>query len=65
MTTKAKFKSDAYAAIHTSASALLKIGAISKATMRSLTKNCLVEPARVRALSQRQIIQNAKRETLR
>ena len=33
--TKPKFKSDAFKAIHTSASALLKIGAIDEDTMRS------------------------------
>jgi putative transcriptional regulator len=43
-TTKAKFKSDAFQAIHTSASALLKIGAINKATMRSFDDNCLAVP---------------------
>ncbi len=43
--TKPKFKSDAFKAIHTSASALLKIGAINKATMRSFDDNCLAVPA--------------------
>jgi putative transcriptional regulator len=44
-TAKAKFKSDAFEAIHTSASALLKIGAIDKATMRSFDEGCLAVPA--------------------
>ena len=44
-TAKPKFKSDAFEAIHTSASALLKISAINKATMRSFDDNCLAVPA--------------------
>jgi putative transcriptional regulator len=44
----AKFKSDALEAIHTSASALLKIGAISKTTMRSFDQNCLAQPAEIK-----------------
>jgi putative transcriptional regulator len=35
MKKKSKFKSDAFEAIHSSASALAKIGAIDKTTMRS------------------------------
>ena len=34
MTTKPKFKSDAFEAIHSSASGLFKVGGIDKATMR-------------------------------
>jgi putative transcriptional regulator len=45
MTTKRKFKSDAFEAIHSSASALLKAGAISKDTMRSFDESCLAVPA--------------------
>jgi putative transcriptional regulator len=44
MTAKRKFKSDAFEAIHSSASALLKAGAISKNTMRSFDKSCLAVP---------------------
>jgi putative transcriptional regulator len=36
-----KFKSDAFAAIHSSASALHKVGAIDKATMRNFDEACL------------------------
>ena len=46
MTTKRKFKSDAFEAIHSSASALLKVGAIGKATMRDFDSACLVAPMR-------------------
>ena len=42
--TKLKFKSDAFQAIHTSASALLKIGAIDKTTMRGFDQGCLAVP---------------------
>jgi putative transcriptional regulator len=52
MTTKRKFKSDAFEAIHSSASALLKVGAIDKDTMRSFDESCLAVPA---ALKPRQI----------
>jgi putative transcriptional regulator len=44
MTTKRKFKSDAFEAIHSSASALLRVGAISKTTMREFDESCLIEP---------------------
>ncbi len=46
MTAKRKFKSDAFEAIHSSASALFKVGAIDKATMRDFDETCLtVTPA--------------------
>jgi putative transcriptional regulator len=44
MTTKHKFKSDAFEAIHLSATALLKVGAIDKATMRSFDATCIPVP---------------------
>ena len=47
----AKFKSDAFEAIHTSASALLKIGAISKTTMRSFDESCLAQLAEIKLQS--------------
>lgn len=42
--TKRKFKSDAFEAIHTSATALLEVGAIDKMTMRSFDDACLLAP---------------------
>jgi putative transcriptional regulator len=43
---KNKFESDAFAAIHASATALHKVGAINKATMRDFDETCLaVSPA--------------------
>lgn len=44
MATKRKFKSDAFEAIHSSAAALHRVGAISKATMRSFEASCLSVP---------------------
>lgn len=44
MTSEAKFKSDALEAIHASASALRKVGAIDQATMRSFDETCLSAP---------------------
>jgi putative transcriptional regulator len=35
------FKSDAFEAIHSSAAALLKVGAIDKSTMRNFDERCL------------------------
>jgi putative transcriptional regulator len=48
MTAKRKFKSSAEEAIHTSASAMFKVGAIDKATMRSFDATCLVAPAPIK-----------------
>ena len=48
MTAKAKYKSDAFEAIHSSASALRKVGAIDKATMRSVDESCLTIPSEIK-----------------
>jgi putative transcriptional regulator len=45
MTSKPKFKSDAFEAIHSSAQALFKVGAIDKATLRNFDESCLVAPS--------------------
>jgi putative transcriptional regulator len=47
MTTKLKFKSDAFEAIHSSAHALFKVGAIDKATLRNFDESCLAVPERI------------------
>ena len=47
MTTKPKFKSDAFEAIHSSAQALFKVGAIDKATLRNFDESCLVVPEEI------------------
>lgn len=44
MRTKKKYRSDASEAIHSSASALHRIGAIGKNTMRSFDESCLATP---------------------
>jgi len=58
MTTKHKFKSDAFEAIHASAEALFKIGAIDKATLRTFDEECLTvppefQPQEIKALRER------------
>ncbi len=44
MATKHKFKSDAFEAIHSSATALHKVGAIDKTTMRRFDESCIATP---------------------
>lgn len=55
MTTKSKFKSDALKAIHTSAAALHKVGAIDKSTMREFDATCIatlgaIEPQQIKRI---------------
>lgn len=54
MATRKKFKSDAFEAIHSSATALHRVGAIGKDTMRSFDESCLAVPT---SLEPRQIKQ--------
>jgi putative transcriptional regulator len=44
MATNKKFKSNAFEAIHSSATALHRVGAIDKTTMKSFDDSCLVAP---------------------
>ena len=44
METKRKFRTDAFEAIHSSSSAMYKVGAIDKATMRNFDVSCLTTP---------------------
>jgi putative transcriptional regulator len=58
MTAKRKFKSDAFEAIHSSASALHKVGAVDKATMRHFDESCLdvppaIKPAQIKKLREK------------
>jgi putative transcriptional regulator len=46
MAQKLRFKSDAFEAIHSSASALFRVGAIDKATMREFDESCLAASSR-------------------
>jgi putative transcriptional regulator len=59
LTTKQKFKSDALAAIHASATALQKVGALDQTTMRQFDATCLVTPP---LLAPEQIKQLRERE---
>lgn len=47
MKAKPKFKSEALEAVHVSATALHKVGAINKATMREFDESCLVTPTAI------------------
>ncbi len=44
MSSKAKFKSDAFEAIHSAAEGLHRAGTIDKATLRNFDEACLVKP---------------------
>ncbi len=58
MKASTKYKSDAFEAIHTSAAALYKVGAIDKATMKDFDTACLsvpapIEPQQIKKLRER------------
>jgi len=55
-----KFKSDAFEAIHSSASALLRVGAIDQATMREFDESCLVVPPPIEPRQIKKIRQSQK-----
>ncbi len=59
MTTKRKFKSDAFEAIHASAIALHQVGAIDKATMRGFDESCLLTPPAIAAKQIKRIRERA------
>jgi putative transcriptional regulator len=58
MTTKRRFKSDAFEAIHSSAQALLRVGAIEKATMREFDESCLSVPVPLEPRQIKQLREN-------
>ncbi|MEY3611146.1 MAG: hypothetical protein RJB14_868 [Pseudomonadota bacterium] len=60
MTTKKKFKSDAFEAIHESAAALLSVGVIDKATMRKFDASCLAKTPDYKAVQIKKIRESAK-----
>jgi putative transcriptional regulator len=60
VTTKARFKSDAFAAIHNSASSLYRVGAIDKATMRDFDVASLTTPPPIAPAEIKRIRENAK-----
>ena len=47
MTTKRKFKSDAFEAIHSSVAGMYRAGTIDKATMRKFDESCLAAPPKL------------------
>ena len=47
MTTKRKFRSDAFEAIHSSVSGMYRAGTIDKATMREFDESCLAVPPEI------------------
>lgn len=58
MKTKPKFKSDAFEAIHSSASGMFRVGTIDKVTMRRFDESCLdvpavIEPAEIKQLREK------------
>ena len=58
MATKRKYKSDAFEAIHASASALHRVGALDKATMKDFDESCItkvsmIRPAQIKMLRER------------
>jgi putative transcriptional regulator len=58
MATKRKYRSDAFEAIHSSAAALHRVGAIDKATMKDFDATCIEEisqirPAQIKMLRER------------
>ena len=58
MTTKQKFKSDAFEAIHSSARAMFKVGAIGKTTLRQFDESCLsvpteIDPQQIKSIRER------------
>jgi putative transcriptional regulator len=55
VTAKSKFKTDAHEAIHSSAQALFKVGAIDKATLRNFDESCLVVPVSIEPAQIKQI----------
>jgi putative transcriptional regulator len=59
MTAKTKYKSDAFEAIHTSAAALQKVGAIDAITMRKFDASCLAVPASLKPTQIKRIRQSA------
>ena len=55
MSSKSKYKSDAFEAIHSSAAGMFRVGTIDKATMRRFDESCLTvppsfEPAQIKRL---------------
>lgn len=59
MRSRSKFKSEAFAAIHASAAALQRVGAIDQTTMRQFDASCLAAPAALEPQQIKTIRENA------
>jgi putative transcriptional regulator len=55
MKTKRKYKSDAFEAIYSSATALFEVGAIDKITMRDFDNSCLIAVPAIEAVQIKEI----------
>ncbi len=60
MTTKAKFKSDAFQAVHSAAEGLHRAGTIDKETMRGFDESCLAAPPMFAARKIKKIREQAR-----
>ena len=60
MTSKRNFKSELSRAIHSSAAALLSVGAIDQATMRDFDESCLAVPGPIEPREIKKIRQSQK-----
>lgn len=58
--TKRKFKSDIFESVHESASALARVGAIDKATMREFDEACIAKAPEFKADQIKRIREQAK-----
>lgn len=47
MIAKAKFKSDAFEAIHSAVAGMYRVGTVDKSTMRDFDASCLIVPAAI------------------
>ncbi len=59
MAVKAKFKSDAFEAVHSAALGLKRAGTIDKATMRGFDQTCLAAPPAIAPLQIKRIREQA------
>ncbi len=63
MKSKAKFKSDAFEAIHSAAQGLHRAGTLDKATMREFDESCLTAPSVIAPAEIKRIREGRKRRT--
>lgn len=61
MATPRKFKSNAFEAIHSSASAMFKVGTIDKATMHHFDESCLAVPAVIEPVDALAVVDGIRR----